>query len=126
MTGDIYTSCDTNSHVIYVNYYDSCTSTGGNIRINPQSSMVDVYTPPPPKRILVKLPKKWGKKRVMAFADLINVKTRTGWKVELVIHGGIEICDPSLEVRKLKRVVPLLLERASQEDKAIIQDFLES
>lgn len=76
-------------------------------------------------RILVKNPKHWTKQDAADFVYLINKGTNTGFKVEMVIDGNIEITDPSIEKRSMKNFLPLLLSVANAKDAEIIRDFFE-
>src|ERR1051326_182317 len=73
-------------------------------------SITITYTPP--RQLLVTNPKKWTKKTRLAFAELVNRKTRTGWIVTMIIDGEITVCDPNIERRSMRDFVPLLTWRA--------------
>ena len=77
-----------------------------------------------PRKILVSIPKKWTEEQGMKFVELVNIKTKTGWIVTLVIRGGdIVITDPDVERRTMAEFVPLLLKKAYNEDAILIKEF---
>lgn len=80
---------------------------------------------PPPKRVVVPLPKHWTEQQALAFVDLINLKTKTGWKVTSLVRGDILICDPTIEKRPLRDFLPLLKLNANGEDASAIDRFIE-
>jgi hypothetical protein len=77
------------------------------------------------RRILVEMPDGWGEEKSLAFTRLVNIETKTGWRVTLIIKGNIIITDPNVERRTLADFIPLLASVASYEDIKIIIDFFE-
>ncbi len=75
------------------------------------------------KRVYAKAPAHWNRSILRAFAKLINEETNTGWKVEALISGDIEIYDPYADIRDMKDCVGLLKARASIEDCKKINAF---
>lgn len=84
-----------------------------------------VYRLPPPRRMFVEGPKGWTDADSIAFAELVNSKTNTGWKITALIKGDILIMDPSIEKRTMADFIPLLLNNANGEDKSTIVRFFE-
>ena len=61
------------------------------------------------RKILVSSPKNWTKEQNMEFVELVNIKTKTGWIVTLVIENGdILITDPNVEKRTMIEFTPLV------------------
>lgn len=120
----------------------STATTGGNFTVSGEDTNTcatgndgnriiiyrTVYVePPPPRRILVSMPKEWSREKLGGWVDLINQKTRTGWIVEMMMFGGeIVICDPNIERRTFDEFLALLLWRASENDKALINEFVKT
>jgi len=61
----------------------------------------------------------------MAFVKLVNMETKTGWLVTMVIKGDIIITDPNIETRTMEEFVPLLRWDASRNDNAKIDMFFD-
>jgi len=99
----------------------SGTSTCGNIYTDSSSSTTYVFLRP--RRILVSSPAHWKKEDSLAFVDLVNNKTKTGWLVTMLIDGDILITDPDIETRTMEAFVPLLKKRASSDDMKTINEF---
>lgn len=118
---DSASTTSTSYTVVITSNYASATTACGNYSGN---FTVTVTMPPPPRRILVKTPKKWGKKACMEWADLINHKTRTGWVVEMILTGEVIVTDPNIEVRDFYDFLELLKWRASEQDKKKIDAFV--
>lgn len=70
------------------------------------------------------MPKKWGKRVLMEWVDLVNHKTRTGWVVSMILTGEVIITDPNIEVRDFSNFVELMKWRASDADKKKIDAFV--
>ena len=70
-------------------------------------------------------PKGWNGKDHLDFCDLVNTKTKTGWKISALIRGDVLIVDPDIEKRTMEEFVPLLLKYANGEDKSAIVRFFE-
>lgn len=99
-----------------------CPYTTGTSWSNTSACSTDYYITT--RRILVTAPDKWSDKQNMRFIELVNIHTKTGWKVTLVIKGGdILITDPNVEKRTMAEFVPLLKDRASGEDLVKINKF---
>lgn len=77
------------------------------------------------RRILVEMPEGWTEEMSMSFVRLVNIETKTGWKVTLVIKGKVLITDPNVERRTLADFIPLLKDEASQQDIDLINAFFE-
>lgn len=79
------------------------------------------------RKLLVYKPDKWTDEQNMKFVELVNIKTKTGWKVTLVIKGGdILITDPDVEKRDMIDFIPLLKDRATATEIGIINEFFKS
>ena len=109
------TSGDWNSTTNAAAYGTGCSSAS--------SAASGYYYLPKPRRILVSTPEKWSEKDTLAFCDLVNKETRTGWIVEMVIRGDVIITDPDIETRTMEEFLPLLKNRASRSDVAKIEIF---
>lgn len=72
---------------------------------------------------IVPRPKGWNDDDSDAFTRLLNIETHTGWIVKMQIRGDIQICDPRINVREMKDMLPLILSRANQEDAKKINKF---
>ena len=78
------------------------------------------------KQILIEMPETWDDNASEDFVRLVNLETNTGWKVTMVIKGDILVTDPNVETRTMDQFIPLLSERASQEDlEKILQFFID-
>lgn len=100
---------------------DTCTcSNSGDTTI----VRVTHFPAPPPRRLLIPRPKGWTRDTELAFADLLNHKTRTGWIVSMLIDGEVVITDPNIERRTMEEFLPLLTWRASRGDKRRIDEFV--
>jgi hypothetical protein len=77
------------------------------------------------REILVEHPEHWTEEQGLAFVELVNIKTKTGWTVTLFIKGNVLITDPDVEKRKMEDFVPLLKKRASATDIELINKFFE-
>jgi len=76
------------------------------------------------RTILVESPKNWTKDEILLFAELVNIKTKTGWKVKMIINGDIIITDPTVETKTMKEFIFLLRAKANiQDTEAIIRFF---
>jgi len=99
--------------------YDTSISTGTSW------SSSNLYYEYKTRKILVSAPDKWTDKQNMEFVELVNIKTKTGWYVTLVIKGGdIIITDPNIEKRSMVDFIPLLLCRTNHEETDLINKFL--
>jgi hypothetical protein len=79
------------------------------------------------RKILVTAPDNWSDGQNMGFVELVNIKTKTRWKVTLVIKGGdILITDPDVEKRTMEDFIPLLKNSADIVDIEIINEFFNS
>ena len=78
------------------------------------------------QRILVESPEHWTERETLAFADLINHETQTGWQVTMIIKGEILIIDPEIETRSMENFLPLLKKQAGQHDSKKIDEFFTS
>lgn len=115
-TGTATTSASSSS--AYGRIFDTsdCTSAGGYTQWRTVT-----------RKILVYAPENWTEEQNMKFVELVNIKTKTGWKVTLVIKGGhITITDPNVERRTMSEFVPLLKYEAIREDIILINDFFDS
>ena len=121
----------------YWNYYDTSSSNWGssnatNTRANYDTSTTGCgwtgstyyYPVVVVKKILVHHPEIWTKEQSLKFVELINIKTKTGYIVELLIEGNVLITDPDIEKRDMKDFVPLL-RKTSATDPQIINEFFE-
>ena len=77
------------------------------------------------RHLLVPRPEHWNDDDQEAFIRLVNIDTKTGWLVTMVIKGDVLITDPDVEVRQMKDFVPLLKQRANSMDQATINVFFE-
>src|SRR6478609_8716746 len=104
------------------NYFGDSTASTSTFYINPYwIPKTIVYSV---RKILVECPEKWTDEQGLAFVELVNLKTKTGWKVTLVIkNGSILITDPNIEKRAMIDFIPLLKDNASKEDCELINDF---
>lgn len=94
-------------------YSNQCgTTTGGQL-----------YYIPVVKKVLVECPEHWTESDVADFVFLVNDETQTGWTIDMVISGDIKITEPGVEKRSLVDFLPLLKQRASVEDKMLINKF---
>ena len=75
------------------------------------------------KMYLIHVPKKWIKEDCLAYSDLINKKTNTGFKVSLIIDVHVIITNPEVETRTMKDFIPLLLSHANYRDATTIRNF---
>ncbi len=75
------------------------------------------------KRYLVHRPDSWDDKIHEGYIKLINVKTKTGFTVIMVIKGDVLITDPSMDTRSMKDFLPLLRTHANAEDRKLIDSF---
>lgn len=79
------------------------------------------------RKILVSAPENWTEEQNMKFVELVNIKTKTGWKVTLVIKGGnITITDPNVERRTMADFIPLLKNEALRKDIILINEFFDN
>ena len=78
------------------------------------------------REILVTPPKNWTEKDVDDYIILINIETKTGWIVTMVINGDVLIVDPTIETRTLKDFNPILKINASKEDSEKIDEFFKT
>ncbi|NIR52917.1 hypothetical protein GWO43_30320 [candidate division KSB1 bacterium] len=104
-------------------WYASATSCTADTYSNSAPLTSDFYRVV--RRILVTVPEIWKDLERALFTKLVNKETNTGWRIEMWISGDIDIVDPNVEVRALKEFIPLLKERATPEDCAIIDKFFE-
>ena len=84
-----------------------------------------VYYYVPPREILVTEPECWTDEDGLAFIDLVNNQTRTGWLVTMRIKGDVLITDPRIETRTMKEFLPLLRWCANSDDRKKIAAFFE-
>jgi hypothetical protein len=77
------------------------------------------------RRILVQTPERWKDEDTLAFVNLVNAETHTGWIAEMIIKGDVIITDPSIEIRTMEEFVPLLRWGASRQDNAKIDLFFD-
>lgn len=77
---------------------------------------------PPPRKLLVKVPRGWKKGRVDGFVKLVNEQTRTGWRATMLVRVQ-KVYDPSIEQLTMKQFRSLLLQTASAGDAAVINAF---
>lgn len=75
------------------------------------------------RQILVETPEHWTDEDVEAFVRLINIDTKTGFTVTMVIKGDILITDPNVETRSMKNFAPLLRSCATKGDLGKINEF---
>jgi hypothetical protein len=69
-------------------------------------------------------PENWSDEQNMKFVELVNIKTKTGWIVTLVIkNGDIIITDPDIERRTMNEFAPLLRKNANDSDLELINKF---
>lgn len=111
-------SCTDSSVIITVSSNSTFTNT--------PSSYMFLYTPPPPRMLIVPLPKKWSKSRRLAWVKFVNEETKTGWKVIMIITGTIEIIDPNIERRSMKEFLDIMRWNACDEDRKKIDRFTRS
>ena len=104
--------------------YDTDTSTASTASSNDYDTSTCTYYVPV-QRMLVHYPESWTKEIAFKFSELLNLETKTGWKIILVINGDITIMDPSIEVRTMKDFLPLLRSYACGEDREKIDAFFE-
>lgn len=76
-----------------------------------------------PRQVLIEMPEHYEEEDVLALARLVNVHTKTGWVMGMIIMGKIIITDPRIERRTLKDFLPLLRRRASPTDLETIARF---
>ena len=100
----------------------STASTTGDWHWIPVGTTATEYIP---RRIVVKAPSWWDVIARANFTKMINEETQTGWKLLMWINGDIDIVDPTVEVRTLRDFIPLLKLRASEEDKDLIDLFMD-
>jgi hypothetical protein len=84
------------------------------------------YPIPVTRKILVENPKSWTKEQGLKFVELLNVKTKTGFTVILLIEGNVLITDPDVEKRTMLDFIPLLRKRANDGDLQLINEFFEN
>jgi len=96
---------------------DAGTTTGGTGNY--------YYIPMIVRRLLVPVPDHWSDEDTDAFVRLVNIETKTGWQVEMIIKGDILITDPDIEVREMKDFMPLFKQRAGRGDREKIIKFFE-
>lgn len=94
----------------------SCT--GGNF----------YYSAPRRREIIVEHPGEWKDEQHAAFIRLVNEEAKTcGWQITMLFRGGdLALVDPNIEVRSMKDFVPLLKDRASWDDRQIIETFFKA
>ena len=78
------------------------------------------------RKLLVRMPKNWSKRDQDAFVNLVNKDTNTGWKVEMIISGDVELVDHSIEVVSMQSFVDILSARATESDRKTINNFFEN
>ena len=76
-------------------------------------------------RIWVTEPDHWTDEDGEAWMRLVNIDTKTGWRVVARIKGKVCIADPNDEIRPMDEFVPLMKAGASDEDLTKIEDFYE-
>lgn len=97
----------------YTNAYDTSAS--------PSYHYYRTYTV---RKILITAPENWSEEQVMSFTELVNIKTKSGWIIRMVIkNGNITITDPDVERRTMNDFIPLLKKHCSNEDIQLINDF---
>jgi len=113
-------------------YWDYCSANDtATTRIGPawtssSTSSDYLYVAYLPRVVLVDCPQRWTAEDVKAFVQLVNVKTSTGWQVQMVIRGDIAITDPTIEKRTMADFVPLLKLRATRTDLVTIEEFFKA
>ncbi len=76
------------------------------------------------RRFLVASPEHWTDDDALAFVELINEKTNTGFKVTMLIKGDVLITDPWIEKRTMEEFLPLLRSSAvTRNDRTLIDEF---
>ena len=78
------------------------------------------------RKILVANPETWTHEQSLKFVELLNVKTKTGFTVILLIKGDVLITDPDVEKRDMIDFIPLLRKKASATDLNLINEFFET
>jgi len=78
------------------------------------------------RKILVTHPETWTNEQSLKFVELINVNTKTGFTVILLIKGDVLITDPDVEKRDMIDFIPLLRKKASATDLNLINEFFET
>lgn len=111
-----YYPYDTSSST--TNWYDNDTSNTSNTPTWQYCRVIQ-------RKVLIEIPGKWDEKANNAFVELVNIETKTGWIVELIIKGKIIITDPNVEKRTMKEFLPLLKWGANTQDTKTIMAFLE-
>jgi hypothetical protein len=101
----------------YANFNTTVTGTGCsqsyiNLSYSTTSTTASNYVPLLIERhLLVEHPKNWTREQNIAWCKLVN-NTHCGFRVELYIHGEVDIIDPHVEKRSFNDFVELLLIRA--------------
>lgn len=115
----------------YWNYWDSGTSgttatSGGAWSTDPCTSGTtsgSTWWIRIVRKYLVVIPENWTEKIIADFTILLNDKTNTGFRVEMVIRGDIKITDHTIEVRTMENFIPLLRQYAGKKDLTKIKKF---
>lgn len=76
------------------------------------------------RKLLVRAPKNWSKRDQDAFINLVNKDTNTGWKIEMMIPGDVELVDHSIEVVSMQSFFDILRSHAGALDKEKIDNFI--
>jgi len=77
------------------------------------------------RKLLVRQPKNWSKRDQDAFINLVNKNTNTGWKIEMIISGDIELVDHSIEVVSMQSFSEILRSKANGSDQRKIDTFFD-
>ena len=104
---------------------DNSATTSGTSYTWTNAATANTYYHVVYRKILVQQPANWSKEDVLDFVRLVNIKTKTGWNVEMLIEGNILITDPNIEVRKMNAFIPLFKQRAGEKDLETINKFYE-
>jgi hypothetical protein len=110
---------DTSTSTNFGNYYYDTAIPWTNSAYHYYQPIVTI------RKILVHHPDHWTEEQGLKFVELINIKTKTGFTVTLLIKGKVLITDPDVEQREMNDFVPLLQKRASGTDLQIINKFFE-
>ncbi len=97
----------------------------GNSWTSTSTMYYPVWTYSVIKKYLVEAPQSWTQEAIDKFIRLVNIDTRTGFRVEMVIKGDVLITDPEIEKRSMKDFRPLLSFHASAEDNEKIKAFFD-
>lgn len=111
----IYDYANTSSDSTYTVYY---SNTGSNCTSNTTHDGTVTWTirVPPPRKLLVKVPKHWKQSRIDGFAGLVNEQTHTGWKVTALVRVQ-KLYDKSVERVTMEQFKTILLEHANEQDR---------